>query len=123
MRKFAEEVSRLAHDIGRMDVIAVKVASENASLEAQTTCAKAASGLYDVIQEKAAAECDGDVCTLIEKMASSLELPAMTPGFKAKLAAAVAVDTTLSAQPSTTKIAGAQMYGREFIAELLREVL
>lgn len=123
MRKFAQEVSRLAHSIGKMDVIAVKVASENASLEAQQTCAKVASGLYDVIQERAVTECDGDVCTLVEKMAGVLELPSVTSDFKAKLTAAVAVDNALAAQPSTTKTANARLYGREFIAELLREVL
>jgi len=123
MRKFAQEVSGLVHSIGKMDALAVKVASENASLEAQQTCAKVASELYDVIQERAVTECDGDVCTLVDKMANALELPDVTPDFKAKLAAAVAVDNALAAQPTTTKTANARSYGREFIAELLREVI
>ena len=64
MRKFAEEVSQLAHSIGKMDVIAVKVASENGSMEAQRTCAQTANGLYDVMLEKAASDLDA-LCFLL----------------------------------------------------------
>ncbi|RKY27899.1 MAG: hypothetical protein DRP83_01595 [Planctomycetota bacterium] len=123
MRKFAQDVSRLAHDIGKMDVLAVKVASENGSAEAQRTCAQVADGLYDVMLEKAASDCEGDVCVLVEKMAEALEMPAITLEFKAKLAAAAAVDAALSGKPLTKKTASAKLFGREFIAELLREVI
>lgn len=123
MRKFAQKVSHLVHDIGRMDVLAVKVASENGSLEAQQTCAQAASGLYDVMQKEAEDKCGGDFCVLVEKMAQALELPPVSPELKAKIAAAVVVDNTLGQAPQTVKTARARLYGREFIAELLREAI
>jgi hypothetical protein len=123
MRKFAEDISRLAHSIGKMDVIAVKIASENGSMEAQQSCAKVANGLYDVILEKAASDCDGDVCDLVNKMATAMDLPELSLAMKAKLAAAVAVDESLSKVALNEKTAGARLFGREFIAELLREVL
>jgi hypothetical protein len=123
MRKFAEEVSRIAHDIGKMDTFAEKVASDMASFEAQSTSAKAASALYDVIAEKAASETSGDVAQLVEKMAGALKnTPVLAPEFKAKVACVVAIDHTLGKQ-RTEKTAKAQAYGREFFSSLLREVL
>jgi len=123
MRKFAQEVSRLAHSVGKMDALAVKVASEIASAEAQTTCAKVAHGLYDVMLEKAASDCDGDICMLVEKMAEALELPPLSPEMKAKIAAAAAVDASLDKVAQTEKTAAVRLFGREYVSELLREVL
>lgn len=124
MRKFAEEISNLVHALGKMDVLAVKVASETACMEAQQTCAQAAYGIYDVMQKRAQEECDGDMCTLVEKMAYALGKPGVvTPVFKAKLASAIAVDTALSKQPAPPKTAALRAYGREYVTELLREVL
>jgi len=123
MRKFAEEVSRIAHSIGKMDVLAVKVASEVASAQTQATCAKVASGLYDVILEKAASDSEGDVCELVVKMAASLEMPEIPNEMKAKIAAAVAVDASLDRALKTEKTAAVRLFGREYISELLREVL
>lgn len=123
MRKFAEEVSRLVHSVGKMDAIAVKVASEVASVQAQGACAQVADGLYDVMLEKAAEECDGDVCKLVVKMAQALALPEVSADMRAKIAAADAVDTMLRSVTPSEKVANMRRYGREFISELLREVL
>jgi len=122
-RKFAKDVSCAVHELGQLETIAVKTASENASAEAQRTISMAASGIYDVIQQKAAEECAGDFCQCVDKVATTLQKPKMSVDAKTKLAAAVAVDTVLTEQPQTEKIARARAYGREFIAEFLREII
>lgn len=122
-RKFAEDVSRVVHDLGQLEVVSVKVASETASAEAQQTTAKAASGVYDVIQQKAAEECRGDFCQCVDKLATVLNKPPMAQETRAKLAAAVAVDKILSSEKQTEKIASARSYGRELVTEFLRDIL
>ena len=119
MYKFASDVSKLIHDIGSLDTIAEKTASENASNESQLTCCQASDALYAVMQKKAAEECDGDVCLLVTKMAQLLGKPSLTTEQYVKLAAAIEVDSILVG-PKTAEV---RAFGREFFASLLREVL
>jgi hypothetical protein len=119
MYKFASDVSKLVHDIGSLDTIAEKTASENASRESQAACCQAADALYGVMQKKAAEECNGDMCGLVTKMAQLLGKPTLTTEQYVKLAAAVEVDKVLCG-PKTAEV---RAFGREFFATLLREVL
>ena len=135
MLNFAMEVSRAAHDIGKMDDVAIKVASASDSVRAQNTVAQAAYMLYSVIEKRASEDNAEHPCTVsvphcVEKMAYCLNKPPLTPGQLAKLAAVVAVDGAVSvvqAQETNPteqqKLAEMRAYGREYFVSLLREVL
>ncbi len=136
MLKFASEVSQLAHDIGKMDTVAVKVASVQSSYDAQAATASASSQLYDVIVKRAQAEARPQstptyipVVQCIEKMAQYLGKPAVDSQMLLKLAAAVAVDEAIRETLPTLhgeeqeKLAEVKFYGREYFVELLRGVI
>jgi|GEM_PF-2295633 len=135
MLKFATEISRLVHDIGKMETIAVKVASAENSYDAQAATAVASSGLYDVIIKRATDESAETpnykpVVACVKKMAQYLGKPPVDAQQCLKIAAAVAADDALSEiLPKTAdegeqrKLAAMQMYGREYFVELLRGVI
>lgn len=133
MRLFATKVAEILRDLGQLETLAVKVASDKSSQEAQVTQCKASSHLYTVMMKEASQLPEEhpwqQVVSLTEKMAACLDKPELTNEYRAKLAAAVTVDDVLSKQLETiegeehTKIATLILYGREYIAELLREAL
>jgi hypothetical protein len=134
MKEFTASVVKLLSDLDSLEKIAVEAPSDNCSLLAQKTQAKAASQLYDVIETHVRevglpGESHDQVIGLVEKMAAVVEKPALTNEFKAKLAAAVVMDNTLRDELTKTdgkernKVAALVSYGREYIAELLRSVL
>jgi hypothetical protein len=134
MLNFAREVSELAHNIGKMDTIAVKVASVQSSHEAQITTAVASSKLYDVIIKRATDDSKASpayipVVECVQKIASYLGKPNADPQLLLKLAAAVAVDDAINETlpalqgDEQDKLAQVQFYGREYFVELLRGVI
>lgn len=135
MLNFAMEVSRAAHDIGKMDNIAIKVAAAEDSREMQVTVSRASDMLYSVIDKRASEDPVEQPNTYgipncIAKMASYLGKPELGIGQIMKLAAVVAADNAINnvlAQETNPveqqKLASMRFYGREYFVSLLREVL
>ena len=135
MLNFAMEVSRAAHDIGKMDDVAIKVASASDSVRAQNTVAQAADMLYSVISKRASEDLVEQpevygIPNCVNKMACYLGKPELGIGQITKLAAVVAADKAIGeviAQESNAaeqqKLAEMRAYGREYFVSLLREVL
>jgi hypothetical protein len=134
MKEFTAQVVKLLGDLNDLEKIAVEASSNDCSLLTQKTQAKAASQLYGVIEKKArevgaSGMPHEQVLELVEKMAEANSKAALTNEFKAKLAAAVVMDSTLqqhyhqAEEREKEKIAAMTCYGREYIAELLRSVL
>jgi hypothetical protein len=135
MLSVATEIRQLVHDISSMEVIGVKIASAQDSALAQQAVAYTSSGLYSVITKYAndyspqTITHHQQVVGFIDKVAQVLGLPQIPNSTRLKLAAAVVADDALStvmAQtqgPELSKLAESQTFGREFVVELLREVL
>jgi hypothetical protein len=130
----AHEVSRLVHNMGRLEEFAVKTAEEKDAALIGASNARAASDLYAVMAKEAAFMPDGSnpfrMCRTVSKLAHELEKTAPGAITQLKLAAAVAVDDTFDRVlasgingASKTKIAELQAYGREYVVELLRGVI
>ena len=130
----AHEVSRLVHNMGRLEEFAVKTAEEKDAALIGATNARAASDLYAVMAKEAAFVPDGSnpfrLCRTVSKLAQELEKTAPGAITQLKIAAAVAVDDTFErvlssniGDTSKTKIAELQAYGREYVVELLRGVI
>jgi hypothetical protein len=128
MRVFANELSAVVHNALELDTIAVKIASVEGSLETQALKSQVSDGIYAVL-EKTASDKLTTIVDLVEKVASELAKPAVTPEYRTKLAAAVLVDSALTsviaeASPAeAAKLASSRAYGREFFVELLAKVI
>ena len=136
MLNIATEISQLVHNIKSMDTIGVKIASVEGSVLAQHTTAEASTALYNVITKcaRVSAHPAGShhlqVVTFIQKIAEVLCRPSISAEMQLKLAAAVAADDALTAVIQVEKnpvehlkFAEAQLFGREFIIELLQGVI
>ena len=134
MRPFAHDVSRLLHDMGKLEAFAVKTAEATDVAFIGASNATAATTLYGVMAKEAAFAPDGSnpyrMCRMVTKVAAELGKPGPDPTTQLKIAAAVAVDDTFNKVLASDlennerlKIAELQSYGREFIAELLRGVI
>lgn len=134
MLSIATDISRILHAQDNFEVIAVKTASVDASIEAQKATRDIADGVYKAVAKIANYQPDGQnpfrFCLTIKKMAEVLrkEPPSMVT--QAKIAAAVIVDEALCNSIQTQadvkeqlKIAEQIAYGREYLSELLRGVL
>ena len=133
MRQFALEVAEQLHGLTQLEKLAVGVSSERSSAEGQYAQAAASDQLYAVISKQAEAD-SGDtkweqMCGLTDKLAQELDKEALTNDQKAKLAAAVIVDDTITEQLKVAseaekpKIAATRLYGREYMVELLKGIL
>ena len=136
MLNVAAEISQLVHSIKDMDTIGVKIASAEGSMVAQRTTAQASTALYNVIT-KCANEYVPDeeiqhrrMVSFIDKVAFVLGRPNIPDVYRLKLAAAVTADDALTSVIRTEqdpterqKLAEAQMFGREFVMELLQGVI
>jgi hypothetical protein len=126
LEKLAEEVGTIVARLGTLSAIGEKYASDGAGEDSQKSVAVIAYGLYDNLVKEAAAH---EVCVpaLIEKLAN-IRGKEVSHDMRLKLAAAsiaddfltekIAEDDTLSSHYSAV-----QLYGREFCAELLKEVM
>jgi hypothetical protein len=134
MLSIASDISHLLHAQDKLETLAIKTASADISLDAQTANRDAADGIYRAITKEAGYRADGQnpfrFCLTIKKMASALNKEQPTPDTQLKMAAAVVVDEALcnSIQTMTDpkdqlKIAEQIAYGREYLSELLRGVL
>lgn len=130
----AHEVSRIVHNLGTLDVYAEKTAEEQDTLALGECTAQAANALYGVMAKEAEFISDGSnpfrMCRVVTKLARELgrDLPDVLT--QLKIASAVAVDDTFnqvleSELPDSekAKVAELQMYGREYLAEILRGVI
>lgn len=134
MALFAHEVSQVLHSMGTLEEFAVKTAEVKDVALIGANNANAAIALYGVMAKEASFLPDGSnpyrMCRMVSKFAQDLGKPTLDAVTQLKIAAAVAVDdafnTVLSsgtADPEKAKVAELQSYGREYIAELLREVI
>ena len=137
MLNVAAEISQLVHSIKDMDTIGVKIASAEGSVLAQQTTAQASTALYNVITKCASDYVPDEklkhqrIVSFIDKVASVLGRPSIPAEIRLKLAAAVTADEALTMVMSDSplppdehhKYAEAQMFGREFVMELLQGVI
>jgi len=133
MRQFALDVVAQLNSLTQLEKLAVQVPSERSSAEAQYTQAVASDQLYAVICKQAAEEPAlnkwEQVCDLTDKLARVLDKDPLSNDVKAKLAAAVIVDDTFTSQlkaaseDERVKVATTQLYGREFMVDLLKGIL
>jgi len=135
MRYFAHELSVAVHSLGGMEALGVKIASADACVQTQNAVAQGCGHLYNVMYKKAMAETIIGppeyirVVQFMDKVATVLEKKPMTTDMRYKIAAVVLADSTLEELMKTDnlqerrKYAEAQMFGREFMVELLRKVL
>ncbi len=134
MLSIANNISHLLHTQGKFEVIAVKTASADTSMEAQAASRDVADGIYRAITKVATYQSDGKnpfrFCHTVMKMAHVLNKQPVSKDTQVKLAAAVVVDETLCGTLQTTsdpkeqlKLAEQIAYGREYLSELLRGVL
>ncbi len=135
MRSFAAEVSRVVHDLGSLEIMAIKTASLDDCALTQEAIALSSEGVYGVIVKRACDEARVSganhfgVVGYIVKMAQALGRPAPSNHLRAKLAAVVLADSALveaqrtSTASEKTKYASARKFGQEYFVELLREVL
>jgi len=130
----AHEISRLVHNMGRLEEFATKTAEAKDTALIGVTNANAASDLYAVMAKEAAFTPDGTnpfrMCRTVSKLAQELEKTPPGAITQLKIAAAVAVDDTFErvlssniGETSKAKIAELQAYGREYVVELLRGVI
>lgn len=134
MALFAHEVSQVLHSMGSLEEFAVKTASADDVALIGANNANASIALYGVMAKEASFQSDGSnpyrMCRMVTKFAQDLGKPVPEALMQLKIAAAVTVDDTFDRVLSTdisaedkAKVAELQSYGREYIAELLREVI
>jgi hypothetical protein len=136
MRYLANEVSGILKDIGKMECEAVKVASDEASLETQTTVAIASSALYDQLVKEANDRIDADgpmylkLPVLLDKLAAALNADGLDLHTRVKIAAVVHTDSVLTdcmskeaTDAELHKLAETRAYGREYFVNILQRVL
>ena len=132
MLSFAIDVRDVVHKLGFMDKVAAEIPSAQSSSLAQNATVKGASILYNVMIKKAEAEGQNalprhaQVVMLVNKVASVLGRPLLSPDANLEIASAVVADDALSEVMKTAsdnKLAEAQSFGREFFVELLRKAL
>lgn len=135
MLNFALEASNIAHQLRTLEDIAIKVACADSCAIAQNTVAKASNDLYNVIVKEALSGNPTEirhmpVVKYVNKLATVLGKQPASNDLQVKIAAAIVVDDALNTLVSQTtndaKIAElreAQLFGREYFVELLRNVL
>lgn len=132
MLNFATEIRQLVQGIGALDTVAVKLASAEGSALAQRTVAEGAHGLFEVFTKKASAHTTTNlpkhvkVVVLVEKLASLLGRPSLSPPDRLEIASAVVVDDAISSlleKGANDKLSEVRAYGREFFVDRLRKAL
>jgi len=134
MRALAAEISHTLRQRAKLEKIAADTESAGVSYEAQKGSVDVCNRLYGVLQKEASFKGDGKddlrFCELITKMASALGKEKPSAETQLKLAGAVMVDLALQRAlnddipyAEKTKLAAQQLYGREYLADLLTGVL
>lgn len=130
----AQEVSSVLHSMRTLDEYAVKTAEVADVSRIEAANAGSASALYGVMSKEASFAPDGSnpfrMCRLVTKLAQDLGKPVPDALMQLKVAAAVAVDDAFEqvlgsdvADTEKAKVAELRLYGREYLAELLRGVI
>lgn len=131
---FANEIHGLLEKRAALHAITEKTASAGIALEVQNASATSASQIYEVLRKEAscvmAAGDDVRIVALVDKMAQVMERPIPTKILRLKIAAAVLADIALDDALGRTKeaadrtdVATQQLYGREYICDLLTGAL
>lgn len=134
MLVFATELSGFLEKRATLHTLMEKTASPGITLEAQNTSAIIASQVYDFMHKEAS--CTGEsgddsrMVRLVTKMAAVLTKPKMDNITQLKIAAAVTADNALRvAMQAVTlpaereKLATQQLYGREYLCDILTGIL
>jgi hypothetical protein len=123
------------HDLKGLDFVSVKIASEQDALHSQEVVKAASSEIYGVICKEAAAHVRTEdplcmkVVSLLKEAADVLKKEPLSDEMGVKIAAAVSLDDAYgemlksAAGKQQEKLAEQRAYGREFMLELVREVI
>ena len=121
----ASDIRDILTTHGMLEYVSMKVASEEATYQAQLGVAKIANEVTEYLYR----ESKGDILGLVEKFAAENNR-ALTPDDKVKIAAALTVDEALTKAASAdltvdtrNELVATRTYGREVLAEILRGVL
>lgn len=132
MLNFAINIRQIIQDLGDIDDIATKVASDQTSCEAQQLLKQGANALYAQLVREA---CYNDlsstpthtkVVTLVNKVAEALGYPELNSQDNLELAAMTVADDALSnvlESAPNEKLAEARAFGREYFVTLLQRIL
>ncbi len=136
MRKFAFELRDTLFSLKKMDDLGVKLAEADTCALSQQAVAIGCDSLYDTLYKTAMAHTvNGEpghmrMITFVEKLAEITHGRPVPLDLQYKLAAAVLADDTLTEVLKTSndkvackKFAESRRYGRELVAEFLREAL
>lgn len=133
MLNFATEIKQVVQGLGTLDTVATKIASVEGSATAQRTVAVGSFGLYEVLTKKASLEIQESVphhhkmVTLVNKLASVLGRPGLSPQDNLEMASTIVVDDAISSilleKGANVKLAEMRAFGREYFVELLRKAL